>query len=146
MLHTVIYTCVHGDIMDLLFHLYEEKHRGGGSGYQAVEEKMLFHLHVSLVCPPSSDSSAELLSQLFPRQPLKTGITLFSPTEGVLCFSLFMLPSWQNKTDCRILQVNSLMDIYKIFLSGGPDEASCLFFHQFTLNDLSIELMPSYPG
>lgn len=42
MLHTGIYTCVHGDKMDFLFHLYEEKLRGGGSGYQSVEEKILF--------------------------------------------------------------------------------------------------------
>ena len=62
MLYAVIYTCVHGDKMDLLFHLYEEKLKGGGSGYQSVEWKILFHLHVSLVCPASSDSSAELLS------------------------------------------------------------------------------------
>lgn len=36
------FTCVHGDKIDLLFHLYEEKHREGGSGYQSVEEKILF--------------------------------------------------------------------------------------------------------
>lgn len=42
MLHTGICTCVHGDKMDFLFHLYEEKLRGGGSGYQSVEETILF--------------------------------------------------------------------------------------------------------
>lgn len=25
-----VHMCVHGDKMDLLFHLYEEKHEGGG--------------------------------------------------------------------------------------------------------------------
>lgn len=29
-LYAVIRMCVHGDEMDLLFHLYEEKHEGGG--------------------------------------------------------------------------------------------------------------------
>lgn len=61
MLHAGIYMCVHGDKMDLLFHFYEEKHRVGGSGYQSVEEKILFR-YVSVVSPASSDSSAELLS------------------------------------------------------------------------------------
>lgn len=62
MLHAVMYAGVHRDEMDLLFHLYEEKHEGGGSGCQSAGGKILFHLHVSLVCPASSDSSAELLS------------------------------------------------------------------------------------
>lgn len=62
MLYAVIYTRVHGDKMDLFFNLYKEKQKGGGSGYQSVEGKMPFHLGVSLVCPASSDSSAELLS------------------------------------------------------------------------------------
>lgn len=61
MLHAGIYMCVHGDKMDLLFHFYEEKDRVGGSGYQSVEEKILFR-YVSVVSPASSDSSAELLS------------------------------------------------------------------------------------
>lgn len=36
--------------------------------------------------------------------------------------------------------------MYKLFLSEGPDVASGLFFQQFTLNGLGIEVMPGYPG
>lgn len=62
MLYVVIYTYEHGGNMDLLYHLYKQKHEGGGSGYQSVDGKMLFHLHVSLVCPASPDACSELLS------------------------------------------------------------------------------------
>lgn len=66
MLRAGIYMYVHGDKMDLLFHLYGEKHRGGGSGYQSVEGTMLF---------------------LFVKQSLRNGTLIFSPTNGVFCFS-----------------------------------------------------------
>lgn len=62
MLYLVIYTYEHGGNVDLLYHLYKQKHKGGRYGYQSVDGKMLFHLHVSLVRPASPDACSELLS------------------------------------------------------------------------------------
>lgn len=84
MLCAGIYTCVHGDKRDLLFHLCGGKHRGGGPGYQSIEGTMLF------VCQAA---------------PEKWHSHFLSNQRGFLLLFLLILSSLQNKTDCRNLQV-----------------------------------------
>lgn len=104
MLCAGIYTCVHGTKWTFFF-IYMKKSTGGRLWISVCRRENTVSVHIRVVSPASSDSSAELLSVVCQAAPEIWHSHFLSIQRGFLFLFLLTLCSWQNKIDWRNLYV-----------------------------------------